>query len=46
VTRARCHYHVEASSESGNTSVSVNRSLSSRYVIIVNNGSGNITISY
>lgn len=40
------YYHVEASSESGITSVSVNRRLSSPYVIIANNGSGNITISY
>ena len=44
--RGPTYYHVETSSESGNTSVSVNHRLSSPYVIIASNGSGNITISY
>jgi hypothetical protein len=44
--RGPAYYHVDANSESGNTSVSVNRRLSSPYVIIASNGSGNITISY
>jgi hypothetical protein len=44
--RGPTYYHVEASSESGSTSVSVNHRLSSPYVIVASNGSGNITISY
>jgi hypothetical protein len=44
--RGPAYYHVDANSESGNTSVSVNHRLSSPYVIIASNGSGNITISY
>jgi hypothetical protein len=44
--RGPAYYRVEASSESGNTSVSVNRRVSSPYVIIASNGSGDITISY
>jgi hypothetical protein len=40
------YYHVEASSESGHTSVSVNRRLSSPYVIIASSGSGNVTVTY
>jgi hypothetical protein len=44
--RGPAYYHVEASSESGSTSVSVNRRLSSPYVITASSGSGNVTISY
>jgi Putative adhesin len=44
--RGPTYYHVEASSESGITSVSVNRRQSSSYVIIASNGSGDITIRY
>jgi hypothetical protein len=44
--RGPTYYRVETSSESGNTSVSVNHRLSSPYVITASNGSGNITISY
>ena len=44
--RGPAYYHVEASSESGNTSVSVNRRLSSPYVIIASSGSGNVTVTY
>jgi DUF4097 and DUF4098 domain-containing protein YvlB len=39
-------YHVEASSQSGSSNVSVKQARSSPYVIIASNGSGNITISY
>jgi hypothetical protein len=44
--RGPTYYHVEASSESGNTSVSVNRRQSSPYVIIASGGSGNVTVTY
>lgn len=44
--RGPTYYHVEASSESGSTSVSVNRRPSSPYVITASSGSGNVTISY
>ena len=44
--RGPAYYHVEASSESGNASVSVNRRLSSSYVIIASSGSGNVTVTY
>jgi hypothetical protein len=39
-------YHVEASSRSGSTSVTVKQALSSPNVIIASSGSGNVTVTY
>jgi hypothetical protein len=39
-------YHVEASSQSGSTSVTVKQARSSPYVIIASSGSGNVTVTY
>jgi hypothetical protein len=39
-------YHVEASSQSGSSNVSVKQARSSPYVIIASSGSGNVTVTY
>jgi Putative adhesin len=39
-------YHVEASSQSGSTSVTVKQARSSPYVIIASSGSGDVTVAY
>lgn len=44
--RGPARYHVEASSQSGSSNVSVKQARSSPYVIIASNGSGNVTVTY
>jgi len=44
--RGATSYHVEASSQSGSTGVSVKQARSSPYVIIASSGSGNVTVTY
>lgn len=39
-------YHVEASSQSGSSTVTVKQARSSPYVIIASSGSGNVTVTY
>jgi hypothetical protein len=44
--RGSTSYHVEASSQSGSSSVTVKQARSSPYVIIASSGSGNVTVTY